>query len=314
MNRPEPAGPPVALLIFNRPGTTARVFEAVRKVRPRRMLVVADGPRPEVAGETELCTRARHITEDVDWPCEVSRAYSDVNLGCKRRISSGVDWVFEHVSEAIFLEDDCLPSPSFFPYCAELLARYRDEERVMHIGGSNLNFGRRDRYSYFFSRYPHIWGWASWRRSWAGYDPDLREWCEAGDKAAFLEPFTEEPERAYWRRVWDESASGRLDTWDFQWAFACIQAGGLSINPNANLVSNLGYAEGATHTETANDELADIPASSLETPLRHPDRIERDQAADAVTARRFFSDRPPEPPPAEQGLRAKMTTWLSRSG
>jgi hypothetical protein len=313
MSSQESGAPPVALLIFNRPRTTARVFDAVRKVRPVRMLVVADGPRHEVAGESELCTQARDITEEVDWPCEVSRAYSDVNLGCKRRISSGISWVFEHVEQAIFLEDDCLPSPSFFPYCAELLARYREEERVMHIGGSNLNFGRRGSYSYFFSRYPHIWGWASWRRSWAGYDSDLKEWCDTSDKAGFLEPFTEESERAFWRRVWDESASGRLDTWDYQWAFACIQAGGLAINPNANLVRNIGYAEGATHTGSADDALANIAASSLETPLRHPDRIERDQAADAETARRFFSEL--ELPPTDDGgllRRAARRIYLRR--
>ena len=122
---------------------------------------------------------ARAVTEEVDWPCEVERDYADANLGCKRRVSTGVSWVFEQAEEAILLEDDCLPHPSFFRYCEELLERYRDDDRVMHISGDNLRFGRRGEASYFFSRYPHVWGWASWRRAWRHYDPDLREWTMA---------------------------------------------------------------------------------------------------------------------------------------
>ncbi len=223
-------------------------------------------------------------------------------------------WVFEQVEEAILLEDDCLPHPSFFPYCEELLDRYRDEDRVMHISGDNLGFGRRGEASYFFSRYPHVWGWASWRRAWQHYDPDLREYLEADDKDRWLGPFTDPAERRFWDRAWGESASGEIDTWDYQWAFACMDNRGLAINPNVNLVSNIGYGSGSTHTESASDSLANLDTSEPDRPLRHPLRIERDAECDARTARRFFSDRSPTAPPLRQGLRAKMTPWLSRSG
>jgi hypothetical protein len=290
---------PVALLIFNRPETTARVFEQVRRARPERLLVVADGPRSGIEGEAERCQAARAATEDVDWPCEVSREYADENLGCKRRVSSGISWVFDQVEEAIFLEDDCLPDGSFFAYCDELLERYRDNERVMHISGDNLGFGRRGEASYFFSRYPHVWGWASWRRAWRHYDPDLNTW--ASDRERFLARFEDPDERRFWRRSWDGSASGEIDTWDYQWVFACIANEGLAINPNVNLVSNIGFAADSTHTQSDPGELSALPTGEMERPLRHPGAVERDEACDADTGRRFFSEAAPQPEGADGG-------------
>ncbi len=304
---------PVALLIFNRPETTTRVFEQVRQARPERLLVVADGPRANVEGEDERCARARAATEVVDWPCEVTRDYTDANLGCKRRVSSGISWVFDEVEEAILLEDDCLPHPSFFPFCEELLDRYRDDERVMHISGDNLGFGRRGDASYFFSRYPHIWGWASWRRAWRRYDPDLREWVMSSDpdRSEVLSRFADADERRFWYRVWDESASGEIDTWDYQWVFACIANGGLAINPNVNLVTNVGFGEDSRHTSSDGEGLSELPAVDVELPLQHPSVIERDAECDAETARRFFSDPEPSPEPETPRFRERAGRWLS---
>jgi hypothetical protein len=303
---------PVALLIFNRPETTARVFEAVREARPSRLLVVADGPRPGVEGEAERCAQARAVTEAVDWECEISREYSDVNLGCKRRVSSGISWVFEQAEEAVLLEDDCLPHPSFFSYCDELLDRYRDDSSVMHISGDNLRFGRRGDASYFFSRYPHVWGWASWRRAWEHYDPDLAAW-EAADKDAFLEAAFEDPaERRFWRHAWDGSGSGAIDTWDFQWVHACIAAAGLAINPNANLVSNIGFGGTGTHTDEDSEGLAGLPIEQLELPLRHPPETRRDDEADRDTANRFFSA-PGEVPPEQSTSPGRGPRALARA-
>jgi hypothetical protein len=302
---------PVALLIFNRPETTARVFERVRGARPEHLLVVADGPRSHVDGEADLCERARTVTEAIDWPCDVTREYADSNLGCKRRVSSGVSWVFEQVQEAILLEDDCVPHPSFFPYCEELLDRYRADERVMHISGDNLGFGRRGNASYFFSRYPHVWGWASWRTAWRHYDPDLTEWSSSTDRDRFLSAFADSRERRFWRRAWSASATGEIDTWDYQWAFACVANGGLAVNPNVNLVSNIGFAEDSTHTQADTENLSNIPASEIELPLRHPVSTERDVECDARTAARFFTD--PEDPAStgQPRFRAMAEKWLA---
>jgi len=274
---------PVAFLIFNRPGTTGRVFEAIRAARPRRLLVVADGPRPSRPGEAELCRATRAVLERVDWRCEVQTRFSEENLGCRRRISSGLSWVFEQVEEAIVLEDDCLPEPSFFPYCAELLERYRRDERVAFVSGTSYQFGRRrGPYSYFFSRYPHVWGWAGWRRTWRRYDVDMALWPEARD-AGWLEQLHDRRfVRGFWRTMFDDTYAGRVDTWDYQLVFACQAAGALSVTPEVNLVRNVGFGDGATRT-TRRNRFAEMPAAPMPFPLRHPPFVVRHREADEET-------------------------------
>src|SRR5437868_7090749 len=157
---------PVALIIFRRPQFTEQVFQALARVQPRQLFVIADGPRPDVEGEAELCRATRAIIDRVDWQCEVIKNYLETNLGCGRRPATGISWVFDQVEEAIILEDDCVPGPSFFPFCEELLARYRDDERIMHIAGSTYEHGLLPTpYSYCFSHFNGAWGWASWRRA-----------------------------------------------------------------------------------------------------------------------------------------------------
>lgn len=284
-----PLTTPVALLIFNRPETTAQVFAAIRAARPTTLLVVADGPRPERAGEAERCAAARAVVEQVDWPCDVLRNYADVNLGCRRRVSSGLDWVFETVEEAIILEDDCVPHPTFFRFCAELLERYRDDERVMHISGDNFQTAPlRSAYSYYFSRYPHVWGWASWRRAWQHYDVDLKLWPELRAGGWLLDWLGEADSARYWSRTMESCYRRLIDTWDFQWTLACWAQSGLSILPAVNLVSNVGFNTEATHTRFGS-RLANLPTQPLEFPLRHPPFILRDSRADAFTEREQFA-------------------------
>jgi len=170
---------PVVLIIFNRPPTTERVFAEIAKARPQKLFVVADGPRPERSGEAEKCAAARAVIDRVDWECEVLRNYAEVNLGCRQRPPTGISWVFEQVAEAIILKDDCVPHPTFFRFCEELLEKYREDERVMHISGSNFQPGyTRGPFSYYFSRFNPIWGWASWRRAWQHYDLNMKLWAE----------------------------------------------------------------------------------------------------------------------------------------
>ena len=202
----------VALIIFRRPELTARVFERIREARPPKLFVIADGPRPGNAEDVRLCANTRAVVEEVDWPCEVVRDFADENLGLKRRIPSGLDRVFEEVTEAIILEDDCLPDPSFFPYCEELLERYRDDERVIHISGSQLLPDPPKKWSYHFSRGPAVWGWATWRRAWELYDVELADWhskSRAEKKTDLRRMFEEEDEQRHWRFVWDNSAGDR---------------------------------------------------------------------------------------------------------
>lgn len=280
---------PVAFIVFNRPETTARVFAEIARVRPSTLIVVADGPRAEVQGEAELCARTRAVIEAVDWKCEVITNFSERNLGCRARVSSGLDFVFNYVEEAIILEDDCLPHPGFFSFCESLLHRYRDNEAVMAISGDNFHRGRRyTPFSYFFSRFVHIWGWASWRRAWKHYDVDMKQWQTLRDTDWLAGMFEREQDVAYWRDVFDRVANQQISTWDYQWLFSCWTKGGLSITPEINLVSNIGFGGSATHTTAVDYNMAGLPASDIGFPLRHPPSVERNRDADEFEMQHLF--------------------------
>lgn len=272
---------PVAFLIFNRPDVTARVFDSIRRARPAQLLVVADGPRPERPGEAEKCAATRAIIDRVDWDCDVRRCFSDVNLGCGPRVATGLDWVFAEADRAIILEDDCLPDPSFFRFCEEMLEKYQDDERVMNVLGSNfqaLPVPKAGRNSYRFSQFHVPWGWATWRRAWRHYDLGAAGWPEAEGWLAGL--FRDRRDVRFWARTF-ASVSGkeRPHTWDYQWTFACWRQSGLSIVPDAHLVSNIGFGPEATHT-TGYTVGADAPTTAMEFPLRHPSAVVRDAALD----------------------------------
>lgn len=274
---------PVALFIFNRPDMTARVFESIRQAKPSKLMVVADGPRADCPGEAEKCAAARAVIERLDWECELLKNYADLNLGCKRRMSSGLDWVFRTVDAAIILEDDCIPHPTFFRFCSELLAKYQDDERIMAISGDNFQFGqRRTEDSYYFSRYSHSWGWASWRRAWQHYDVEMKLWPKIRDgdwlKDLLLDPHVVK----YWTEIFQVTYEGHINTWDYQWLFACWMQSGLAILPNVNLVSNIGFGAEATHT-TSDSPLADMPMAAMRFPLQHPSFVLRDTQADDFT-------------------------------
>ncbi len=277
---------PVAQIIFRRPETTRRVVEAIAAARPPRLYVIADGPRtPEEAAQ---CAAARAVVEQaITWECDVITDYADRNLGLKRRVSSGLDRVFAQEEQVIVLEDDCVPDPTFFRFCQELLERYRDEPRVMHIGGNNFLPQVRIPDSYAFCRYPHIWGWATWRRAWQLYDVDMRAWTAAADKGPLLAPFTHPRERQFWQQMWDAVCAARIDTWDYQWTFACVSHGGLAIMPAVNLVSNIGFGQDASHTVYHDPRLM-VAAAPMTFPLRHPQAIASHAGLDAHTARLHF--------------------------
>ena len=274
---------PIAFIIFNRPDVTERVLARIRQARPEKLFIIADGPRSGVPEDAAKCEAARRIVEGgIDWPCEVTRDYAKNNLGCKLRVSSGLDWVFSQVEEAIILEDDCLPNPSFFPFCDELLEKYRDEERVMVVSGNNFQRGkRRTPHSYYFSKYNHVWGWATWRRAWQHYDVAMTHWPEdkaSGDhNSIYLDRF----EKAYWESIFDRVYCGEIDTWDYQWTFACWKRGGLTILPEVNLVENIGFGQDATHTREARG--VSPPVSGSITELKHPDIIAVNRKADRYT-------------------------------
>jgi hypothetical protein len=280
-------GTPVALIVFNRPQLTRTVFAAIARAKPRKLLLVADGPRS--SGEAEDCAQARAVADEVDWDCEVMTNFADENLGCRRRVSSGLEWVFSEVEEAIILEDDCLPAPSFFSFCENLLAAYRDDERVMHIGGANFQGGRsRTADSYYFSRYCHVWGWASWRRAWRNYDVEMKSWQE--NRELIRASFADQTERAFWTDIFDRTQAGQIDTWDYQWVYACWAQNGLAVIPDVNLVSNLGFGAGATHTHDPAAAEAGLPVADI-WEVRHPRSVVRHHEADDYSFDHVFGGR-----------------------
>ncbi len=278
---------PVAFIIFNRPDLTQLIFEAIAKAQPRQVLVIADGPRFEE--EKEKCEQTRAVIEQVDWECEVSTNFSEENLGCKRRVSSGIDWVFNRVEEAIILEDDCLPDPSFFYFCEQLLERYRDEPKVMHISGDNFQEGhRRTDSSYYFSKYAHVWGWATWKRAWKLYDVTMSSWPQSEMQMRKVHKKSEE--RLYWNEVFDRVHAGQIDTWDYQWLYSCWLNDGISILPENNLVSNLGFRSDATHTTLTNN-FSKMESSDIGE-IIHPSYIVVNQEADEFTYAKMFGSAP----------------------
>lgn len=296
---------PVAFIIFNRLDTTRHVFAEIAKARPSKLLVIADGPRTNRLGEAEKCAQTRAVIAGVDWDCEVLTNFSEVNLGCKRRVSSGIDWVFEQVEEAIILEDDCLPDSTFFRFCQELLERYRHDQRIGMISGDNFQFGnRRNDDSYYFSKYVHIWGWASWRDRWANsYDVTMSRWPRIRDEAWLTDMVGNVREAVFWHRVFERVHRGEIDTWDYQWVFANWVEGRMTILPSVNMISNIGFDANATHT-TGDSELANLARCPISFPLKHPLGVFRNVQADRFSEKKCFRI------PLVKRVRNKLAGWL----
>lgn len=264
---------PVLFLIFNRPDLTQRVFERIREARPRQLFIAADGPRSDVPNDQEMCAHARQIIDMVDWECEIYTLFREKNLGCKRAVSSAIDWFFEHVEEGIILEDDTLPDQSFFRFCEELLERYRDEPRVAAISGSHpFDDDVEIEESYFFSRYNRIWGWATWRRAWEFNDVDIKFWPELKAHGGHYSFFYGPEEAKYYENIWDRCYRDEIDTWDYQWFLSKLLHFSCTAVSAKNLVSNIGFGPEATHTHNVND-LANYPSEELDFPLTYPSGV-----------------------------------------
>ena len=281
---------PVLFLSFNRPDLTAQVFEAIRTASPSRLYVAGDGPRESHHTELSQIEQARLVATAVDWDCELHTLFRERNLGCRLGVSTAIDWFFEQEEEGIVLEDDCVPSQSFFRYCEELLDRYRDDKRIMCISGDNFQQGRAvTPYSYYFSKYNHCWGWASWRRAWAQYDRNMLYWPEFRDSRC-LDAWSDGSKAytRYWMDIFNTAAAGKVDTWDYQWTFSCWAQNGLTCLPRRNLVKNIGFDGRATHTKNSGGWLELLEAEELEFPLAHPNHVVRNVAADAFSSRVCF--------------------------
>ena len=280
--------PAVLLVVHRREEETRRVFDAIAQARPRRLFVAGDGPAS--AADRDACERTRSVVRQVDWDCEVAYDWSEENLGLDVRVTTAIDWVFRSADSAIVLEDDCLPHQRFFTFCTEMLDRYREDPRIMHVSGECYRAAREGDSSYFFSKYPLAWGWATWSRAWSLHDPQLRTWPRFRLQPEASTLFDSADERHYWfstfDRVYQEASAVGHAGWDYAWYYACM-TNGLSIHPAVNLISNIGYGPLASHTFGAS-ELSDRGAVALEPGLRHPAMVTRDRQADMDTFDRRF--------------------------
>ncbi|PIR41635.1 MAG: hemolytic protein HlpA-like protein [Candidatus Yanofskybacteria bacterium CG10_big_fil_rev_8_21_14_0_10_46_23] len=281
----------MVFMVFNRPDKTRRVFEAIKKARPAKLLIISDGPRN--AEDEVTCREVRELIETgVDWPCEIFKNYADKNLGCKDRISSGLDWAFSQVEEAIILEDDCLPDPSFFPFCVELLEKYRHNDNIMSISGYNMAvLNSRFNYdeSYYFSNIGLICGWATWRRAWKHYDVNIGNWPEIKRSGLLKKVLKDDVIVNHYNHLFDDYYVQRVDSWDSQWFLSRWLNRGISIVSANNLITNIGFdTEGAHHAIDPNDPRAHVPVVPITFPLIHPNRVTVYKKADDYTFKHYM--------------------------
>lgn len=269
----------VLFLVFNRLDTTKQVFDEIRQAKPPRLYIAADGARTNKEGEAQKVQAVRdYIMQNIDWECEIQTLFRDENLGCKYAVSGAITWFFENEEQGIILEDDCLPSQSFFWFCEELLERYKNDLRVWHIGGTNPIDTQLISNEYYFSEYNRIWGWASWKRAWSVYDVEISAWPNIKSMHVLKEILGESEENKY-EEILDKVYQGQIDTWDYQW-FLLRLLNGKAVVPKVNLISNIGFGAEATHTFNIENKLSKLPRGEVDFPLLHPEYIIVDKNRD----------------------------------
>ena len=234
---------PVLFLVFNRLDTTIQVFESIRKAKPLKLYIASDGPRDEVEGESQKVRAVRdYLSSNVDWDCEVKTLFRDKNLGCKYAVSGSIDWFFQNEEKGIILEDDCLPTQSFFWYCEELLIKYNGHPKIKHISGTNVvgkSFIKND---FYFSRYSNIWGWATWRTTWQKFNIEMSSYNFENIELPFHLNF--------FNNCFKDAKLKLVDTWDYQYNYVIIENNYLSVIPKYNLIKNIGFHSMGTHTNS----------------------------------------------------------------
>ena len=238
--------PPVLLIMFNRPHKAAQVFEKIRQVRPPKIFIVVDGARSDRPGEAEKVQQCQAFKDMVDWECDLKVNFAETNMGCKNRVASGITWAFQHVEELIILEDDCVPDLSFFRFCREMLDKYRDDNRIFTIAGSNHDYCEPFNESYAFSKRFWGWGWATWKRAWNIFDVNMKQWPTLKQDGYFKNIYRKYDRRAL-ESEFQMTYEGKINTWDYNFFVNCLANHGLHIVPQVNLVRNTGFESGGTH-------------------------------------------------------------------
>ncbi len=286
---------PILLIAWRRPGKTIKVIEKIKEIKARKIYVACDGFISDDKINNIKVQETREIIKNsINWECELKKLFSDSNQGCKKGVSNAINWFFKNEKEGIILEDDCLPHLDFFYFCEEMLRKYRFDDRIWSITGQNIqnNIWRGDS-TYYFSKYSHCWGWASWRRCWEKYDRDIQNWPKFKKSKLLNNFFERKIERKYWENIFDNLYyKSKPDTWDYQWTLTCLINSGLTIIPNQNLIENIGFDNEATHTKTTlfNTKIFNFNRyTSKIFPIIHPIYIHSDKNADKYTELNCYS-------------------------
>ena len=269
----------ILVIGWRRPKETKKVIEAIRKAKPKRVYFACDGADGSKAEETRKVQQTRELVKEIDWDCSLETYFSESNRGCRMGVNSAIDWFFENEDYGIILEDDCIPEDEFFGFCSQLLRKYKGDKRVRSISGTrHAPLGECADEAYYFSRYPHCWGWATWRDRWQSHDKEMSGWSSNETKRMVKETFIRHNEWKYWKKIWDGVYfRSEPDTWDYQWVLSCRMVNGLSIIPRVSLVSNIGFSEDATHTKCL-EHMA--PATGRLGSIKHPLSVVADEIAD----------------------------------
>lgn len=272
----------VLFLIFNRLETTQKVFEQIKIAQPPRLYIAADGPRKDKDGESEIVNNVRKwVLDNINWDCEIKTLFRGDNLGCGQAVSSAITWFFEQEEDGIILEDDCLPSQSFFTFCEQMLDKYKNDKRIMHICGSNSQLGhKRGEASYYFSKIAGCWGWASWRRMWELYDHNIKSFPQFVEQNQITNIYNSKDVQYFWLNNFSYVYKNSSSVWDFQMVYTVFINNGLSIIPNTNLIKNIGFLENSTHTYDSNHPCAKLEMYEINEEITHPDFILYSKEAD----------------------------------
>lgn len=280
----------VAFFVYNRLDTTEKVFQRIREIKPPRFYVICDAARPNKEGDDKKVQAVRdYIDSHIDWECEVHKNYAETNMGCKKRVTSGISWVFEHEEQVIIIEDDVLLDPSFFRFCQEMLNHYKDDERVMLVGAHKRLEDFKTPNDYIFTADNYIWGWGTWKRTWEKYDVDLKNWPKNKADGLMHKVFMKD-KADYIDEELDRTFDGSLDGWDYQLMMCLAENNGLCIVPNVNLIENIGFnRDDATHTKGKGE---DMHVCSYQFPIHFRDEVVRDLDYDVAVQKKFYYKNP----------------------
>lgn len=278
---------PVVLFVYNRPECLSQILQVLRDLRVSELFVIADGPRTHVLDDLTEVSKVRDLIGSIDWPCKVAILASEENKGIRRSYDDGLDWVFSQVEEAIILEDDCLPNPSFFRFCRELLEKYRQDESILQISGMSLGT-KASNESYVFSKYPLCWGWATWKNRWKYYDSKMSQWNEDFDRKWLHSKLKGRQAIDYWDYIFTTNKSSQRH-WDISWIYSAWMVGGKAIHPSVNLITNTGFNKRGTHAFDSRSVFSLIPAESMTFPLLHPSSQVMNESWDDEVEFKLFS-------------------------